>query len=149
MSIFNQVFESKKMKRNITELLDTTGAFASWLCAVHCIVLPFTIPILALIGLSFLLDETTELILIGISIVIGTLSLLPSFFKYHRKLRTLLLFISGISLILISHLSFEDNLTFQIPFLLVGAGLITTAHLINRRLCQECEECLIPVTQNQ
>jgi hypothetical protein len=53
------------MKKNISSWLDATGATASWLCAVHCIVLPFAVSLLPIVGLSFLLDEKTERIFIG------------------------------------------------------------------------------------
>jgi hypothetical protein len=129
------------MRKNVLGWLDTTGATASWLCAVHCIVLPFTISLLPLAGLSFLLDETTERVFIGISTLVAALSLLPAYFRQHGKIRTLVLFASGISLVVASHLAFEDNLVVQIPFLVIGAILITIAHLINRRLCRACIAC--------
>lgn len=133
--------QSNFMKRNINVWLDVTGATVSWLCAIHCIALPFAVSVLPLVGLSFLLDETTEQFFIGISIAIAALTLLPGFFRHHRKLRTLLLFTAGISLIVASHLIFEENLILQIPFLLIGAILVTTAHFINRRLCMDCAVC--------
>jgi hypothetical protein len=121
--------------------LDRTGMAASWLCALHCLALPFTVSILPLIGLSFLLGEITERAFIAISILIAGLSLLPSYFRQHRRIRSLLLFTSGISLIITSHLLFEESFVFKAAFLLAGGALITTAHFINRRLCRECDAC--------
>jgi hypothetical protein len=88
-----------------------------------------------------LLDETTERVFIGISTVIAALSLLPAYFRQHGKIRTLVLFVLGIGLVVTSHLAFEDHLAVQIPFLLIGAILITMAHLINRCLCRACVAC--------
>lgn len=121
--------------------LDKTGMAASWLCAIHCLVLPFAVSILPLIGLSFLLSETAERAFIGISILIAALSLLPAYFREHRRLRAILFFTSGICLIVISHLLFEESLVLKAIFLIAGGVLITTAHFVNRRLCRECEVC--------
>ena len=129
--------------QNINEkgILDYTGAAVSWVCAVHCLAMPLLLTILPLIGLSFLVDEMTEWILIGISATIALISLLPAYFTQHRKIRTILLFASGIGLVVLSHLVFEDELMWNIPLVLSGAILITAAHFINRRLCRDCENC--------
>lgn len=121
--------------------LDLTGTAVSWICLVHCLALPFFVSLLPLIGLSFLLDETVEQAIIGASVLIAAASLLPAYFRQHGKIRTIVLFAAGIGLIIASHLAFEDELTLQIPFLLAGAGLITAAHFINRRLCRACRRC--------
>ena len=121
--------------------LDLTGATVAWLCAVHCLALPFFISLLPILGLSFLLDETTERAIIGCSILLAALSLLPAYFRQHGKIRAIVLFAAGIGLIVWSHLAFEEKLTMQIPFLLVGAISITAAHFINRRLCRACARC--------
>lgn len=123
--------------------LDLTGAAVSWACVIHCVALPFFISLLPLIGLSFLLDETVERTIIGVSILIAAASLLPAYFRQHGKIRTIILFAAGIGLIVAAHLAFDDELMMQVPFLLAGAGLITAAHFINRRLCRECAACRV------
>lgn len=121
--------------------LDATGAAASWLCAVHCLVLPFFITLLPLVGLSFLLEESTERVFIGISAMLAVFSLLPAYFREHGKLRAILLAFAGIGLITFTHFIFEENLTAKFIFLLAGAILISAAHFINRRLCRSCSVC--------
>ena len=121
--------------------LDATGAAASWLCAIHCLVLPFFITLLPLVGLSFLLEESTERVFIGISAALAGLSLLPAYFREHGKLRSIVLAFAGIGLIALTHFTFEENLTAKFIFLLAGAILISAAHFINRRLCRACAVC--------
>ncbi len=147
------------MKRNATSTLeilnqhstgnylDAAGIVASWMCAVHCLVLPLFISILPLVGLSFLLDETTEFAFIFATIVIALLSLLPAYFKQHGKLRSLVLFVNGIFLIVVSHILFEENFTARAILLLSGGLLITIAHITNRRLCRSCIVCTHTETQ--
>ena len=129
------------MIEKIGKCLDAAGATASWACAVHCLALPLTVSFLPLIGLSFLLDETTERVFIGISIFLAVLSFLPAYFREHGKLRSIFLAAAGIGLIILTHFLFEENLTIKIIFLLSGAILISAAHFINRRLCRACAVC--------
>lgn len=123
--------------------LDSAGAAASWLCAVHCLALPFTVTLLPIIGLSFLLEETTERVFIGVSITLAALSLLPAYFRQHGKIRAIAFFSAGIGLIVTSHLLFEESLILKAAFLVIGAVLISAAHLVNRRLCRECGTCRV------
>jgi hypothetical protein len=129
------------MFEKIRSLVDKAGITASWLCAVHCLALPFLIGALPFVGLSFLLDETTERVFIGISVVLAAFSLLPAYFREHGKLRSIFLAAAGIGLILLTHFLLEENLTAKIVFLIGGAILISAAHLLNRRLCRACAVC--------
>ncbi len=129
------------MHEKIGQLLDKAGVAASWVCAVHCLALPFLVGVLPLVGLSFLLEEATERVFIGISVIIAVLGLLPAYFREHGKLRSIFLAAAGIGLITLTHFLFEENLTAKIVFLIAGAGLISAAHLLNRRLCRECAVC--------
>ncbi len=129
--------------------LDVTGTAVSWICLIHCVALPFFISLVPLIGLSFLLDERVEWLIIGASVLVGAVSLLPAYFRRHGKTRSLLLFLAGIGLVVAAHLQFEDNLLLQIPFLLAGAGLITAAHLVNRHLCRTCTVCVDSAKQHK
>ena len=129
------------MTNRFGKWLDITGATASWLCAAHCLILPFFITLLPLVGLSFLLDEATERIFIGVSVALALSSFLPAYFCEHGKLRAIFLAVGGIGLITMTHFLMEENLTAKLCFLLIGAILITAAHLINRRLCHRCKVC--------
>ena len=120
---------------------DKTGAIVSWACAIHCLILPFAVAALPFLGLSFLLDESFERLIILISIAVALISLLPSYFHRHRQLNILILFFGGITFIVSSHLFLEENLTFKIPFILAGASLISAAHFANYRACRKCRKC--------
>lgn len=125
----------------LKSIWDKTGAVFSWICAVHCLTLPFLTAVLPVIGLSFLANEFAEYALIGISVLIALFSLIPAYFNEHGKMRTLLLFAAGISFIFFADKLFEENFTGKIIFVFIGAGLITVSHIINRRLCQSCKKC--------
>ncbi|NJM53932.1 MAG: MerC domain-containing protein [Blastocatellia bacterium] len=74
------------------------------------------------------------------SIGIALITLIPSFHQ-HRKYQSLVLFTFGIGMILTSHLLFEDELIWNIPLVLTGAISITSAHLLNRYYCKNCQLC--------
>jgi predicted membrane channel-forming protein YqfA (hemolysin III family) len=131
------------MNQKIGKWLDGAGVAASWLCAAHCLALPLFIGILPLVGLSFLLDEAAERVFIGISIGLAVVSLLPAYFREHKKAQAIFLAIAGIGLIVLTHFLFEENLTLKIIFLIGGAILISAGHLLNRRLCRDCKVCSI------
>jgi hypothetical protein len=121
--------------------LDRLGAAASLVCAVHCAAMPLLIGLLPLIGLGFLAEERTEWALVGLSIGVGSVSLIPSYARKHRHWRPLLLFAFGASLILIVRLLAEEGSRMEAILMALGALLIACAHMINRRLCRRCADC--------
>jgi MerC mercury resistance protein len=71
--------------------------------------MPLLVGLLPLARLSFLAEEQTEWALIGLSFGIGSLSLLPSYARKHRRWRPLLLFALGASLIVFVRLLAEEG----------------------------------------
>lgn len=125
----------------LNDLLDKTGATISWLCAIHCLFMPFVISFLPLLGISFLAHSGFEYVFIGLSITVAIFSIFPAYFRQHGKIRTLILFIAGICFVILADIIFEENLWGKTIFVFVGAIFITSAHFLNRRLCLECQNC--------
>jgi MerC mercury resistance protein len=121
--------------------LDRLGAAASLACAAHCAAMPLLVGLLPLIRLSFLAEEQTEWALVGLSMGVGSLSLIPSYARKHRQWRPLLLFAFGASLIIAMRLLAEDGSRLEAPAMTLGALLIAFSHMINRRLCLSCAAC--------
>jgi MerC mercury resistance protein len=122
--------------------LDRLGLIVSGACAVHCALTPFIISLLPLIGLGLLADEHFEWAVVGISIGVGALSLLPSYIRHHRQTMPLTLFAVGLSLILVGRMLFEGTSGIEMPVVVAGALFIASAHAINHRLCRSCPACL-------
>ena len=112
---------------------DKTGAAVSWLCAAHCLLLPAAVAALPAVGLGLLLDERVELAFIALSVLIAAVSLLPAYWKRHRRHSIPLLFAAGLALMTGAHLWLEDALVGKSVALVAGAALISTAHLANLR----------------
>ena len=122
-------------------VLDRVGLVASFVCAVHCAAMPFVIALLPLVGLSVFADPRTEWAFVAISLVVGLASLLPSYFGKHRRTKPLMLFATGLALILIARTSFADTLSAETAFVVFGALFIAGSHFFNRSLCRSCPIC--------
>ncbi len=99
------------MKTNkYANTLDGIGITASTLCAIHCASLPFIFTMLPLTGLNFLGERWIELMMIGIALIIGVLSLVSSFRKKHGKKMPLYVLAMGFGLIFLGHIIQADLL---------------------------------------
>ena len=121
--------------------LDRIGVVLSWACFAHCIALPFALAALPLSAASLLGGEEVEWIVLGVTVAIGLVALVPSYFRYHRNLTSLMLFAAGFALIAAAEPLFDDSLAGRAILLAAGAAGITVAHLFNRRLCRDCTAC--------
>jgi hypothetical protein len=128
-------------------LLERMGVAATTACAVHCAVTPF-LALLPLVSLSLLADERIEWALIGASIVLGSLNLIPDYLRHHRRARPLTIFALGFALVLAARLWFEDELRIGTPLAVAGTGAILAAYWINRTLCRSCQACQAPQSLN-
>src|SRR5260221_14716648 len=78
--------------------LDWTGAATSGLCALHCALLPVVAAVLPMVGLGLLVEERTEVALIGASAALGTISLSLGF-RRHRSGRALIVLAIGLGML--------------------------------------------------
>ncbi len=76
--------------------------------------MPFIIGLLPLFGLGVFVDQRTEWALISISLIVGLSSLLPAYLGKHKRTRPLFLFMTGLVLIFIARVSFENTLRAEI-----------------------------------
>lgn len=123
--------------------LDAVGATASLICAVHCALFPLFIIFLAFYGLDFALGPLVETLLISMSVAIGAFTFVHGYIKHHKSFLPLLLFLSGIIIILSAHFILhghshgaENGFKFEPGYLLspVGALMIAAGHIYNRKL---------------
>jgi hypothetical protein len=118
-----------KIQKN-TLLLDGIGMLASTLCAIHCVFAPLLLSTLPLWGIGFLANQWVEVILIIVSLFLGSVSLGAKFFN-HRKILPLLILLIGFGLIALGHFFGNDNL--DAIFVPLGGFTIAISHLINWR----------------
>jgi hypothetical protein len=77
--------------------------------------MPLLVSLPPLVELSFLAEEQTEWTFIGHSVCVGSLSLLSSYARKHRRWRPLLLFGFGASPIIAVRLSAEEGSPLKAP----------------------------------
>lgn len=121
--------------------LDRAGAMASFLCAIHCALMPFVVTMLPLLGLSFLASEPVEWALLLSSATLGTLSLCTGF-KEHGSRRAFGLLGIALALLVIGRLCHEHHVGAWGPvFMVLGGFSMMGAHLFNQMLCRSCRTC--------
>ena len=71
--------------------IDRLGAGVSFICAIHCAIVPFAATVLPLLGFGFLADERIERTVLITSIGLASASVCWGI-RVHRQRRILLLF---------------------------------------------------------
>ena len=117
-----------------TRIADRFGATASFLCAVHCAVLPLVIAVLPALGLGFLADHRFERAFIAFASLLALTTLFLGF-RRHQRFRAFWFLAPGIVLLTAGIIVDSDG-TPLVHALLVACGgsLVALAHLTNLRL---------------
>ena len=120
--------------------IDRAGMVASVCCGLRCIVTPLLLGAAVGLPFSWILEESTEALLPTVAIGTAALSLGPSYWRRHRRKRCLGLFATGAILLALAKLGPVSE-PLEPLTVASGAALITTAHLVNLRLCRQCAVC--------
>ena len=107
--------------------IDRAGMALSLSCGLHCTFTPLLIGLAAGLPIGWLLDESTEGLLLAAAVLTGALSLAPGYWRRHRRKRCLAMFAVG-----------ERWEPWTVAS---GAALLATTHLVNLRLCRQCARC--------
>ena len=127
--------------RSPTDIIDRVGATASTACAIHCMITPFVLGLLPLLGMGFLAAPWFENTAVVGAISLAVVSLLHGYL-HHRQFHALWLLMIGAALLLCGRFVIGDDHRWIESTLVVLGGLaLAGAHLINRRLCKTCERC--------
>lgn len=122
----------KTARESLVSKLDGIGFTVSSLCAIHCVLMPFAISLLPLIGLEFLAEPWVEVSIILFSVILGTWSLIPAYRKFHQNLKPIIFLIIGFVFILGAHfLGFHE---FEPVLMPIGGMSIAAAHYFNWKL---------------
>ena len=128
---------------------DRVGMWLSYICALHCALMPLVIGYLALSGMGKFAAESTEWAIIGCSLGIGLFRLFYSYFHEHRQAAPIFFFLIGVSLILIAKSVFFVTPDSMEPVGMVAGGLlIGTAHFRNLAKSKCCQQSLVGARLN-
>lgn len=117
--------------KRLALLVDRVGATASLLCAVHCVLLPFVLALLPLIGLEFLAGHTFERIFVACAAVLASTSLITAY-RRHRKPHALFLMVPGIVLLVFGiAIDLDVHVVIHTICVVSGGLLVASAHITN------------------
>lgn len=115
-------------------LVDRVGATASLLCAVHCVLLPFVLALLPLIGLKFLAGTTFERIFVICAATLASGSILTGW-RRHRKPHALYVTVPAIVLLLFGvAVDLQAHVVIHTICEVSGGVLLASAHITNLAL---------------
>ncbi len=114
-------------------MADRIGTTASFLCAIHCALLPFVLAALPLMGLEFLADHRFERGFVLFACMLALVALVRGF-RRHQQPLPLLLAIPGLALLVLGVTWAESNATALHSALVTSGGLLlASAHFVNLR----------------
>lgn len=120
--------------RSFAAMADRFGATASFLCAIHCALLPFVIAVLPALGLAFLADHSIERGFVVFACALASVMLLLGY-RRHRRLNALFLLLPAMALLLAGVIVDFDSAAVTHAWLVsTGGSLLALAHLVNLRL---------------
>lgn len=140
--------------KNSWQWVDRFGTCASSLCAIHCLMMPFLVVLLPVLGTGWLASSNLEWGMIAIAATLGALSTARGF-RIHNKRVTLILFFTGITLLLYSRMVHADpaetccalhpiaSEIYPLQSFLSACGgiLVALTHLSNQHFCKQCNQC--------
>jgi len=128
------MIEKARQPSLFARLADRFGATASFLCAVHCALLPLVIAVLPAIGLGFLADHRYERGFIAFASMLALTTLVVGF-RRHRQFRAFWFLVPGIVLLFLGIvIDFEHSSTLHATLVSIGGTLVAISHLTNLRL---------------
>lgn len=114
--------------------IDRVGAVASFVCAVHCALLPIVFGVLPALGLGFLADHRIERVFVLFAIALATTSLAFGL-RRHGSWRAFWFLIPGIVLLVAGLLIGASHAdTLHAVLVSLGGTLVALSHLVNLRL---------------
>lgn len=136
------LLKSTSLRKN----LDLIGFSASFLCAIHCALVPFIVSFGALSILSFMTHPLIEPVVLTLSFIIAISSLIPSYLRHHRSFLPVLLLAVGFVGIITGRLVEEEWM--EVAATATGAFIIAFAHLKNWKMMKNFRSCEV-TTKNE
>lgn len=119
---------------------DRAGIAISAACAVHCTLLPVIAGVLSFLGLHHFTNERVEWLIILATASIGVVGHTRAYLRHHQHAGPGLLFVIGLSVVVITRLSGTEGVIEPVA-LGLGGTFAATAHWMNLRLCRCCDAC--------
>jgi hypothetical protein len=127
--------------------LDKVGAYASAICAVHCLITGIALSMLSVAGLGFIGSLPAEIGFISVAVIVGSWAIVHGVRNHHSYLPALI-FAFGIACIAVSHFALPHVHSANEPltaghiattvFAVLGGLSLVSFHLVNQKLQKGC-----------
>lgn len=117
-------------------VLDKIGIVVTSLCALHCLLIPFMLPVLPLLGISFIANEAFEDAILLLTMILGSIALYSGYRRYHGNLSPFVMLFLGGFIYWEKHILGSE---FEPYLVMFGASLVVIAHMVNIKLCRKEE----------
>ena len=126
------------MFSKVSITLDKFAISTSALCAMHCLCLPLMLSISPALGITFFGEEAFHVLLLWLVIPFSLISLSIGC-RQHKSLFVALLGFIGLAILIFTAIMGHDLLGEVLERIatLLGAAVITSAHVKNYRLCRQ------------
>jgi hypothetical protein len=119
-----------------SHFIDRIAMFIAAACGLHCVCFPFLLAITAASGLVHFISRPLEIGFIASAAVLGVANLTSSFWGRHHRPECLVLFLAGMTLIVVKEFLPEAAVSAGVS--IAGGVLIGGAHFRNIQLLRKC-----------
>jgi len=113
---------------------DRLGATASFLCAVHCALLPLVLAAVPALGLKFGGWFDIDQAFVVFASLLGATTLALGY-RRHRAFHAWMLLVPALAMVWVgSFTALHDHTVGHVALMVVGGGMLAAAHLVNLRL---------------
>jgi len=126
---------------------DRIGAYASAICAVHCLLTGVALGLLSVAGLGFMGSVTTDIAFLTVAVGIASIAIFHGIRKHHSY-KPAMVFVLGLTFVVLGHFVLRhhhtlnhpmDSMEFFSTFFSVAGGLcFVLFHVVNLRLQHTC-----------
>jgi hypothetical protein len=122
--------------------VDKVGAYASAICAVHCVITGLALGLLSVVGLDFIGSPAAEAGFFLTAVGVGSWALVHGM-RQHRSVLPAAIFVAGMGCLLVSHFVFghgqagHETLGGTL-FSVFGGVSLVSFHFLNRRFLRTC-----------
>lgn len=111
--------------------LDAVGAFASFLCALHCAAMPLLLSTVPLAGIEVLADHRIERVFVVLAASFGLVVIGAGYCRHRLKL-VAALYLVGVAALMYGAFASLHGVA-HASLLAIGGVLLGSAHAVNRR----------------
>ena len=111
--------------------LDAVGAFASFLCAVHCAAMPLLLSTMPFAGIELLADHRIERLFVVFAALFGLIVIGAGYCR-HRVSTVAALYVTGVLALMVGAFGAVHGIG-HAALLAFGGLMLGSAHVVNRR----------------